>query len=175
MTSLKLSLVILFPAILSLSVIDADIVIPDKPEKASQPTTTVFELISMTQQLSDFHELIQDAGLEHLLQDNGPVTLFAPVNSAFEALSAEELEAYRQDQEALQDLLTHHIYKGALMSQYFSDGQELEMVNGRSVILSANHMGFEIDGSNIIQIDVEASNGLIHVVNEVLIPDGNGE
>lgn len=139
-------------------------------EKLFQPETTLLELLSMTQQLSEFLELIRIADMEELLEGDRTVTIFIPVNNAFSALTDDILDEYRQDQEALQELLGQHIFEGELLSRFFSDGQELEMVNGHTSRISTTHMGYEIDNTTIIQIDVQASNGLIHVVNEVLLP-----
>ena len=172
MVVLKFYVAAFLPVLLFISALEPDLSPDRDPEIDTQPNVSLLELISMTQQLSEFHELIQIADMDDLLQD-GPVTLFIPVNNAFNALSEELMEEYRQDEEALRELLGQHMYEGELISQFFSDGQELEMVNGQTAIISISPMGYEINNVNIIQIDVEATNGLIHIVNEVIFPGEN--
>ncbi len=169
---LKYCVAELLPVFFFISAWVPDLFLTRESENSTQPGVTVLELISMTQQLSEFHELIQIAGMDDLLHHD-TVTLFIPVNNAFNALSEEQMEEYRQDEEALRELLGRHIYEGELISQFFSDGQELVMMNGEPATISISHMGFEINNANIMQIDVEASNGLIHIVNELILPGEN--
>lgn len=137
-----------------------------------QPETTVYELISMTSQLSVLHELVETAGLTELLQEEeGPITVFLPVNEAFNMLPDGLLESYREDEEALRRLLMHHIFEGEALSRDFDDGQILEMMSGEATEVSISNVGLELDDANIIQVDVEASNGVMHVVNQVLVPE----
>lgn len=136
-----------------------------------QPDTTVYELISMTEQLSTFHEALQSAGLDELLHEEGQVTVFLPVNSAFDNLPAGLLDAYRENEEALQNLITHHIVEGKVRSGDLSDGESVEMMSGETVEISTTGAGLELDQANVIQVDVDAANGIVHVLNNVLLPE----
>lgn len=137
----------------------------------TQPQTTVYELISMTDQLSVLHELVETAGLSETLDEEGPITVFLPVNESFDMLPDGLLDSYMEDEEALRDLLTHHIFEGEALSADFEDGQTLEMMNGTTTEVSVSEVGLEIEDANIIQVDVDASNGVIHVVNQVMVPE----
>lgn len=131
-----------------------------------QPETTIYELISMTEQLSLFHELIETAGMTDLFHEE-ELTVFLPVNDAFNTLSDEALDAYREDPEGLRDLLNYHIVEGEILSRDLGDGQEIEMRNGETAQITISGAGIEFDEANVIQVDVEASNGVIHVINQV--------
>jgi uncharacterized surface protein with fasciclin (FAS1) repeats len=140
-------------------------------KEAGQPETSVYELISMTDQLSIFHELVESAGMSDILHEESPITVFLPVNDAFNTLPDGVLESYREDEEALQELLNHHIVAAEVASRDLEDGEELEMKSGSTALVSITDMGLELDDANVIQVDVDASNGLIHVVNEVILPE----
>ncbi len=135
-----------------------------------QPETSIYELISMTEQLSIFHELIETAGMTDLFHEE-ELTLFLPVNDAFNIISYESLDAYREDPEGLQNLLNYHVIEGKILSMDLEDGQELEMRNGETAQITLSGAGIEFNESNVIQVDVETSNGVIHVINQVNIPE----
>jgi len=139
--------------------------------KKIQPETTVYELISMTDQLSVLHELVQEAGLTELLQEEELITVFLPVNEAFDMLPNGVLDGYREDEETLRNLLLHHIFNGEILSSDFDDGVILEMMSGDTTEVSISNVGLELDDANVIQVDIEAVNGIIHVLNQVLVPD----
>ncbi|MCC5890288.1 MAG: fasciclin domain-containing protein [Alkalibacterium sp.] len=114
---------------------------------------------------------LQRAELVETLQGDGPFTVFAPTNEAFadllEALdiTAEELLA----QPDLANVLLYHVVAGEVFAENLEDGMEAETVNGEMVTfdLSGDPM---VNDSNIIQTDIEASNGVIHVIDSVLVP-----
>ena len=142
-----------------------------KQNEAGQPETSVYELISMTDQLSIFHELVETAGMSDKLNEESPITAFLPVNNAFNNLPDGLLDSYKEDEEALQELLNHHIVAAEVASRDLEDGEELEMMSGGTALIAITDMGLELNNANIIQVDVDASNGLIHVVNEVILPE----
>ncbi|GEN50726.1 fasciclin domain-containing protein [Alkalibacterium pelagium] len=114
---------------------------------------------------------LQQAELVETLQGEGPFTVFAPTNDAFASLldalgvTAEELLA----QPDLANVLTYHVISGQVMAGDLEDGLEAETVNGETVSfdLSGDPM---VNDANIIQTDIEASNGVIHVIDTVLVP-----
>lgn len=138
---------------------------------SGQPDTTIYELISMTDQLSIFHETLQNAGLDEMLQEDGPLTVFLPINTAFENLPDGLLVAYQDDEEALKNLLTNHMIEGEVRSGDLPEGETVETMSGETLEVSKTDAGLEVDNANVIQVDVDASNGIIHVVNKVLIPE----
>ncbi len=114
---------------------------------------------------------VQAAGLVDVLVNAGPFTVFAPTNAAFDALPAGTVDNLLkpENKDQLSDILQYHVAVAVLKTDYLRDGQKLEMVNGGMITISKNGDQVKVNGANIIGT-VEASNGLIHVVDQVLLP-----
>jgi uncharacterized surface protein with fasciclin (FAS1) repeats len=114
---------------------------------------------------------IETAGLEDTLTGEGPVTIFAPVDDAFAAVPAEDLDALLADPEALRATLLYDVVDGSLTSQDVLAATSLQSANGDSFTVTANAEGlFLNDTSQVIIPDIPASNGVIHGINAVLLP-----
>ncbi|MCG3269171.1 fasciclin domain-containing protein [Yoonia sp. I 8.24] len=111
----------------------------------------------------------QAAGLVETLKGDGPFTVFAPTDEAFAALPAGTVEALLADPEALAEILTYHVIAGKVMSTDLSDGMMAATVNGADVTITTTD-GVKVNGANVIAADVEASNGVIHVIDAVILP-----
>jgi len=115
---------------------------------------------------------VQAAGLEETLRGEGPFTVFAPTDEAFAALPEGTVEnlLLPENQETLQAILTYHVIPGQVMSADIA-GQELsvETVEGSEVSIDATD-GVTIDGANVVTADIETSNGVIHVIDAVILP-----
>jgi transforming growth factor-beta-induced protein len=120
---------------------------------------------------------LEAAGLVETLQGEGPFTVFAPTDAAFEAaladlgLTAEELLA---DTELLTSVLTYHVVEGEFLAEDVVglDGQQVETVNGETVTISVDGDTVMVNDANVVETDVVASNGVIHVIDAVLVPAG---
>jgi uncharacterized surface protein with fasciclin (FAS1) repeats len=114
---------------------------------------------------------VQAAELVDVLVNAGPFTVFAPVNAAFDALPAGTVEDLLkpENKETLSDILQYHVAVASLKVDYLIDGQKLEMVNGGYVTISKSDEAVMINDAKIIGT-VETSNGIIHVVDKVLLP-----
>lgn len=118
---------------------------------------------------------VQAAGLVETLSGPGPFTVFAPTDDAFAAaleslgLTAEELLA---DTETLTAILTYHVVAGEVPSSQVVtlDGQEVETVNGATVTITVDGDTVMVNDATVTAVDVEASNGVIHVIDSVLLP-----
>ena len=122
----------------------------------------------------DFETLVaalEAADLVETLQGDGPFTVFAPVDAAFDALPEGAVEELLADPEALAEILTYHVVPGAVMSGDLEDGMMAETVQGGSVTIGVSDDGVTVDGANVVQADVEASNGVIHVIDAVIMPE----
>lgn len=114
---------------------------------------------------------LQEADLVGALQGDGPFTVFAPTNDAFAALlaaldvSAEDLLA----QPDLSKVLLYHVVSGAVLSTDLEDGMTAVTLNGESVTVSLDG-GVFINDSEVVAADIEATNGVIHVIDAVLVP-----
>ncbi len=109
------------------------------------------------------------AGLEGALRSPGPVTVFAPTDEAFDALPAGTLQALLADPEALATVLTYHVVAGRVFAADLEDGMELTTLEGRTIAISLGG-GAQVNGANIVATDVFTSNGVIHVIDAVLVP-----
>jgi uncharacterized surface protein with fasciclin (FAS1) repeats len=116
--------------------------------------------------------LVQAAGLEETLRGEGPYTVFAPTDDAFAAVPQETLDALAADPTgALTDVLTYHVVAGKVMSTDLSDGMMAETVNGESLEITINDDGtVMVNDANVVTADIETANGVIHVIDTVLIP-----
>lgn len=110
------------------------------------------------------------AGLVDTLQGEGPFTVFAPTDDAFAALPEGTIEALLEDTETLSSILTYHVVAGAVMSGDLAEGcNEVETVNGTAATICAGET-VTIDGATVVMADIEASNGVIHVIDAVILP-----
>ena len=115
---------------------------------------------------------VQAADLVETLQGEGPFTVFAPTDEAFAMLPDDIVEFLLQpeNKDLLVDVLTYHVVSGNVTSNQLSTGSVESLGGGLSVAVSQN--GVIINNATVIQADVEASNGVIHAVNRVLLPEG---
>ncbi|MCV2869742.1 fasciclin domain-containing protein [Defluviimonas sp. WL0002] len=111
------------------------------------------------------------AGLVDTLKGEGPFTVFAPTDDAFAALPAGTVEDLLkpENKDKLVAVLTYHVVPGKVMSTDLSDGMMAATVNGAEVTISTEG-GAKVDGANITAADIEASNGVIHVIDAVILP-----
>jgi uncharacterized surface protein with fasciclin (FAS1) repeats len=112
------------------------------------------------------------AGLVDTLKGEGPFTVFAPTDEAFAALPAGTVEALLNDIPALTAILTYHVVPGRVMSTDLSEGLTAATVNGAEVTITLAN-GPQVNGANIVAADVAASNGVIHVIDAVILPPTN--
>ena len=112
---------------------------------------------------------VQAAGLVDTLKSEGPFTVFAPTDEAFAALPEGTVEGLLADPEALAKILTYHVIAGKVMSTDLSDGMTVATVNGAEVTITTMG-GVKINGANVISADIETSNGVIHVIDQVILP-----
>ncbi len=111
------------------------------------------------------------AGLVETLKGEGPFTVFAPTDDAFAALPEGTVETLLmpENKDQLVDILTYHVVSGAVMSGDLSDGMEAEAVNGGTLTIMTEG-GVMVNEANVVTADIEASNGVIHVIDAVLLP-----
>ena len=111
------------------------------------------------------------ADLVSALQADGPFTVFAPTDEAFTAAGI-DLDTFVTEAEiaTLADILTYHVYVGAVASTDVTDGMTVAMLNGDNASFTVTADGVMIEGANVTMADVPASNGVIHVIDKVLMP-----
>ncbi|MEM7430718.1 MAG: fasciclin domain-containing protein [Pseudomonadota bacterium] len=112
------------------------------------------------------------AGLAGALKGDGPLTVFAPTDEAFGALPAGTiaslLEPENKDQ--LAEILKYHVIAGKVGSGALADGARLETLAGVDAVISQTEQGFNIENARIVKTDIDTSNGVIHVIDRVILP-----
>ncbi|WP_372893112.1 fasciclin domain-containing protein [Rhodosalinus sp.] len=114
---------------------------------------------------------LEAAGLVETLKGEGPFTVFAPTDDAFAALPEGTVEGLLDDTETLTSILTYHVVPGEVMSSDLSDGMTAETVQGSEVEISIMDDTVMVDGATVTTADIEASNGVIHVIDSVIMPE----
>jgi uncharacterized surface protein with fasciclin (FAS1) repeats len=114
---------------------------------------------------------VEAADLVETLKGEGPFTVFAPTNDAFAALPEGTVEMLLEpeNKDQLTAILTYHVVPGKVMSGDLSDGMMATTVQGGDVTIGTEG-GVTVDGANVVDADIEASNGVIHVIDAVVMP-----
>lgn len=112
---------------------------------------------------------VQAAGLVDTLKGEGPFTVFAPTDEAFAALPEGTVEALLNDIPTLTAILTYHVVPGKVMSTDLSDGMMAATVNGAEITIGTMD-GVKVNGATVVTADIETSNGVIHVIDQVILP-----
>ncbi len=115
-------------------------------------------------------KLVKQAGLAGALQGKGPFTVFAPTDAAFAKVPKATLLALAKDKAKLRAVLLYHVAKGKLTAAKVIKLRSIETLNGQSLKVRVNHGTVTVGGARVIKADIGASNGVIHVINRVLIP-----
>lgn len=115
---------------------------------------------------------IKQAELVDALSNAGPFTVFAPTNAAFDKLPAGTVDDLMkpENKAKLQDILQYHVYVGSLKTDLMQDGQTLNQVNGANITVSKKDTKVMLNNSATIVASIPASNGIIHVIDAVLLP-----
>lgn len=118
---------------------------------------------------------VKQADLVTSLSNAGPFTVFAPTNAAFDLLPAGTVEALMKDDKKtdLQDILQYHVTTSSLKTEYLTDGMNIGMVNGGNITVSVKDGKIMLNGKATIIASVPASNGIVHVIDAVLVPPAN--
>lgn len=112
---------------------------------------------------------VQAAGLVDTLKGEGPFTVFAPTDEAFAKLPAGTLDALLQDKAALTKVLTYHVVPGRVMAADVASLSSAETVQGQSIRIDVS-AGVKVDDANVVKTDIVTSNGVIHVIDSVILP-----
>ncbi|OAB56475.1 hypothetical protein AY599_22195 [Leptolyngbya valderiana BDU 20041] len=113
---------------------------------------------------------LTEAGLIETLSGEGPFTVFAPTDEAFAKIPAADLEAILADKELLTSILTYHVVAGKVMSSDVVNLSSATTVQGSDIDITVTEGGVQVDDANVVAVDIEASNGVIHVIDTVITP-----
>ena len=136
-------------------------------------TKDIMQVAQSTSNLSTFVTAVNAAGLTSALKGPGPFTVFAPSNAAFAAVDAATLEALLANPEALADLLKYHVVSGEKMSGDLTSGSVSTLLSGKSINVTVSGGMVTLNGTSGVETaDLDATNGVIHIIDEVLIYPG---
>lgn len=151
-----------------------------KSDKASTTTeamasekcdNTVVDVAAGNADFSTLVTAVQKAGLVDTLNGEGPFTVFAPTNEAFAKIPAADLEAILADKAKLTAILTYHVVPGKVMSTDLASGsQDVKTVQGEDATVVVSDAGVTYAGANVTTADVDACNGVIHIIDTVVVP-----
>lgn len=130
---------------------------------------TIIETASSNNDFSTLVTAIKKAGLVETLSGTGPFTVFAPTNAAFEKIPKETLDSVLSDTAKLKSILTYHVVAGKVMAKDVKDLTEAETVEGTMVKIDTES-GVKINEATVTKADIECSNGVIHIIDTVLMP-----
>ena len=136
---------------------------------------TKMDIVDTAVKAGSFNTLVaavQAAGLAETLKGEGPFTVFAPTDDAFAKLPAGTLDDLLkpENKDKLAAILTYHVVSGKVMAKDVMTMKEAKTVNGQSVMVSMEADTVMIDNAKVVQADVECSNGVIHVIDTVILP-----
>lgn len=146
----------------------------DEKSNITPPVTlpaTVVDVAASSTSFSTLVAALQTAGLVETLQGDGPFTVFAPTDAAFEALPPLALNKVIGDTELLTEVLTYHVVPGSYLAEDVVSLTSAPTANGKPLAISVDGGEVFIDGARVTQTDLVAENGVVHVIDAVLLPE----
>jgi uncharacterized surface protein with fasciclin (FAS1) repeats len=141
-------------------------------ETMAMPTKNIVETAVAAGQFTTLVTALKAAGLTSTLEGKGPFTVFAPTDAAFAKLPAGTVQTLLEpaNKKKLTAILTYHVVAGDLRAADVVKLTSAKTVNGQSVTITVNGNVVKIDDATVIKTDIAASNGVIHVIDTVLMP-----
>lgn len=138
----------------------------------AEATSNIVEVAASNEDFSTLVAAVQAAGLAEVLSGEGPYTVFAPTNEAFAALpeGTVEMLLLPENKDQLVAILTYHVVAGDVSAAEVVELTEVTTVQGDTAVISVTDEGVTIDGANVVVTDIDASNGVIHVIDAVITP-----
>jgi uncharacterized surface protein with fasciclin (FAS1) repeats len=134
------------------------------------PSNTIYDIVSNSPDHTTLKVAVDACALDGVLSGAGPLTLFAPTDAAFNLLPSGTVATLLNDIPLLTSILQHHVVQGGVMSTMLSNNQVVTTLNGTDVTVIINTSGVFIDNAQVTVADVIADNGVVHVIDAVLLP-----
>jgi len=147
----------------------------DEHSHAEEASTTTDDIVAVAMSAGSFNTLLaaaQAAGLVDTLKSDGPFTVFAPTDEAFAKLPAGTVEALLADPDKLKTILLYHVVSGEVTADQVIKLTQATTVEGSDVTIKVKGGSVMVDNATVLKTDVMASNGVIHVIDTVMIPAG---
>jgi len=133
------------------------------------PSKNIVEAAIAAGNFTKFISAVKTSGLTDTFTGKGPFTVFAPADEAFEKLSSGALDALIKDTAKLKAVLSYHVIKGHVLAKDVKSG-EVTTMQGSPLMASVSPSGVEVNGVRIKQADIIATNGVIHMIDAVIMP-----
>lgn len=137
---------------------------------AHQATHDIVDTAVGAGQFTTLVTAVKAAGLVDVLKSDGPFTVFAPTDEAFAKIPEQQLKALLKDQEALKAVLTYHVVPGKVMAADVVELKSADTVQGEPVRIAVEDGTVMINNAKVIKTDIDCTNGVIHVIDTVLMP-----
>jgi uncharacterized surface protein with fasciclin (FAS1) repeats len=133
--------------------------------------SNIAQLVNVEKNMTTLKKTVLATGLDQVLSGKGPFTVFAPSDTAFGKLDKDVIENLLkpENKTKLTDLLNHHVVAGKINFKDLKDGEKLKTVNGKELIVHMKDGNASVDGAKIQGHDVEATNGVIHTLDTVML------
>ena len=143
-----------------------------KPQPTAKVEADIVDLAVQTEFLSTLVAAVKAGDLVDVLKGDGPFTVFAPTNEAFAKLPAGTVENLLKPENKAQlvAVLTYHVVPGKVMSTDLKDGMKAKTAQGGEVTISLKDGKAMVNGATVTAADIEASNGVVHVIDTVILP-----
>jgi uncharacterized surface protein with fasciclin (FAS1) repeats len=143
-----------------------------KPQPTAKVEADIVDLAVQTEFLSTLVAAVKAGDLVDVLKGDGPFTVFAPTNEAFAKLPAGTVENLLKPENKAQlvAVLTYHVVPGKVMSSDLKDGMKAKTAQGGEVTISLKDGKAMVNGATVTAADIEASNGVVHVIDTVILP-----
>ncbi len=140
--------------------------------KGAKPMQNIVEIAAANGNFNTLVAAVKAAGLAETLSGEGPFTVFAPTDAAFAKLPAGTVEALLKDKAKLTSILTFHVLSGKVMSADVvkAGGAKPASLEGEKLNIVVRDGSVYVDGAKVVTADIVASNGVIHVIDAVLLP-----
>lgn len=139
-------------------------------ETSAPAEMNIVETAVAAGQFKTLASLLQQTGLDETLAESGPYTVFAPTDKAFAKVPEKTLNTLASNPDQLKAVLLYHVVDGEAKAADVATMNSVETLNGASLPIKVNESVVRVGGAKVIQADVMASNGVIHVIDRVLIP-----
>ncbi|MFN7016863.1 MAG: fasciclin domain-containing protein [Fimbriimonadales bacterium] len=153
------------PAILLASALIGAVAVSQRAERKDIVDTAI-----AAGQFKTLVKLVQEADLVDALRGEGPFTVFAPTDAAFAKLPKAQVDALLKDKEALKQVLLYHVVSGKVMSKDVVKLRSAKTLQGQNVNIRVQNKTVRINDARVVRADIECSNGVIHVIDKVILP-----
>jgi uncharacterized surface protein with fasciclin (FAS1) repeats len=138
-----------------------------------QKAGTIVDLMNESGNFKTLSALLKEADLLDTLKGSGPFTVFAPTDDAFEKIPKKTRENLKQpaSHDRLQRILKHHVAEGRKTGKDVGSASSIKMLDGTEVAIEASGKKIHVGEAAVTEADLEAGNGIVHVINKVLMPE----